>query len=40
MQMRVSGCMSLYKFVMGAEAKAKTATNNLPLLSMLAGVNY
>ena len=35
-QMRVSGCMSHYKFVLGAGAKAKTVTNNLPILSVLA----
>ena len=32
----VSGCTSHYKFVLGAGAKAKTVTNNLPLLSVLA----
>jgi hypothetical protein len=35
MQMRVSGCNGQYKFVLGAGAKAKTVTNNLPLLSVL-----
>ena len=35
-QMRVSGCKNHYKFVLGAGAKAKTVTNNLPLLSVLA----
>jgi hypothetical protein len=35
-QMRVSGCNGHYKFVLGAEAKAKTVTNNLPILSVLA----
>ena len=30
-QMRVSGCNGHYKFVLGAEAKAKSVTNNLPL---------
>jgi len=36
-QMRVSGCMNHYKFVLGAGAKAKTVTNNLPILSVLCG---
>ncbi len=35
-QMRVSGCMNHYKFVLGAGAKAKSVTNNLPILSVLA----
>jgi len=35
-QMRVSGCNGHYKFVLGAGAKAKTVTNNLPILSVLA----
>jgi hypothetical protein len=34
-QMRESGFNSHYKFVLGAGAKAKTVTNNLPLLSVL-----
>ena len=34
-QMRVSGCNSHYKFVLSAGAKAKTVTNNLPILSVL-----
>jgi hypothetical protein len=34
-QMRVSGCKNHYKFVLGAGAKAKTVTNNLPILSVL-----
>jgi hypothetical protein len=34
-QMRVSGCNSHYKFVLGAGAKAKSVTNNLPILSVL-----
>ena len=38
MQMRVSGCKNLYKFVLSAEAKAKSVTNNLPLLSVLYAV--
>jgi hypothetical protein len=37
-QMRVSGCQNHYKFVLGAEVKAKTVTNNLPILSVLKGV--
>jgi hypothetical protein len=36
-QMSVSGCKNHYKFVLGAGAKAKTVTNNLPILSVLAG---
>ena len=35
-QMRVSGCNNRYKFVLGAEVKAKSVTNNLPILSVLA----
>ena len=35
-QMRVSGCNYHYKFVLGAGAKAKSVTNNLPILSVLA----
>ena len=34
-QMRVSGCKSHYKAVLSARAKAKTVTNNLPILSVL-----
>jgi hypothetical protein len=34
-QMSVSGCNGHYKFVLGAGAKAKTVTNNLPILSVL-----
>jgi len=34
-QMRVSGCKNHYKAVLGAGAKAKTVTNNLPILSVL-----
>jgi hypothetical protein len=34
--MRVSGCNGHYEFVLGAGAKAKTVTNNLPILSVLA----
>jgi hypothetical protein len=39
-QMRVSGCKNHYKFVLGAGAKAKTVTNNLPILSVLGKVVY
>ena len=39
-QMRVSGCNGHYEFVLGAGVKAKSVTNNLPLLSVLAGVFY
>jgi hypothetical protein len=35
LQMRVSGCINHYKAVLGAGAKAKTVTNNLPILSVL-----
>ena len=34
-QMRVSGCNNHYKFVLSAGAKAKSVTNNLPILSVL-----
>jgi len=34
-QMRVSGCKNHYKFVLNAGAKAKSVTNNLPILSVL-----
>jgi hypothetical protein len=34
-QMSVSGCNNHYKFVLSAGAKAKSVTNNLPLLSVL-----
>jgi hypothetical protein len=37
-QMRVSGCIYHYKAVLGAGAKAKTVTSNLPILSVLANV--
>jgi len=38
-QMRVSGCKNHYKSVLGVGAKAKSVTNNLPILSVLyAGV--
>ena len=33
--MSVSGYNNHYKFVLGAGAKAKTVTNNLPILSVL-----
>jgi hypothetical protein len=32
--MRVSGCNGHYEFVLGAGAKAKTVTSNLPLAPM------
>jgi hypothetical protein len=35
LQMRVSGYNGYYKFVLGAGAKAKSVTNNLPILSVL-----
>ena len=35
-QMRVSGCIYHYKAVLGVGVKAKTVTNNLPILSVLA----
>jgi len=38
--MRESGFSLNYKFVLVAEVKAKTVTNNLPLLSVLCGVLY
>jgi len=34
--MRVSGCNGYYKFVLGPGARAKSVTNNLSLLSVLA----
>jgi len=34
-QMRVSGCKNYYKFVLSAGAKAKSVTNDLPILSVL-----
>ena len=34
-QMRVSGYNNQYKFVLSAGAKAKSVTNNLPILSVL-----
>ena len=37
-QMSVSGCNGYYKFVLGAGAKAKSVTNNLPILSVLCKV--
>ena len=37
-QMCVSGCMNHYKVVLGTGAKAKSVTNNLPILSVLADV--
>jgi hypothetical protein len=35
-QMSVSGCNNHYKFVLRAGVKAKSVTNNLPILSVLA----
>jgi len=35
-QMRVSWCKNFYKFFLSAGAKAKSVTNNLPILSVLA----
>ena len=35
-QVSVSGCNGHYKFVLRAGAKAKSVTNNLPILSVLA----
>jgi len=37
-QMRVSGCKYHFKFVLSAGAKAKSVTNNLPILSVLVAV--
>ena len=34
-QMSESGCKNRYKFVLSARAKAKSVTNNLPILSVL-----
>ena len=39
-QMSVSWCNGHYEFVLGAGAKAKSVTNNLPLLSVLAHVRF
>jgi len=39
-QMRVSGCNGHYEFVLGAGAKAKSVTNNLPILSVLGGRSF
>ena len=39
-QLRVSRCNGHYEFVLGAGAKAKSVTNNLPLLSVLAIVLF
>jgi hypothetical protein len=36
----VSGCNNHYKFVLGAGAKAKSVTNNLPILSVLGGRGF
>jgi hypothetical protein len=35
-QMRVSGCKNHYESVLSAGVKAKSVTNNLPILSVLA----
>ena len=34
-QISVSGCNNHYKFILSAGAKAKSVTNNLPILSVL-----
>ena len=39
-QMSVSGCNNHYKSVLGAGAKAKSVTNNLPILSVLCGAFF
>ena len=39
-QMRVSGCNGHYKFILSAGAKAKSVTNNLPILSVLGTVIF
>jgi hypothetical protein len=39
-QMRVSGCNNHYKYVLSAGTKAKSVTNNLPILSVLGNVIY
>ena len=39
-QMSVSGCKNHYEFVLSAGAKAKTVTNNLPILSVLCVAFY
>ena len=39
-QMRVSGFNNHYKFVLGPGAKAKSVTNNLPILSVLGVVLF
>jgi hypothetical protein len=39
-QMRESGHNKHYQFVLGAGIKAKTVTNNLPILSVLAKVMF
>jgi len=39
-QMRVSGYNNHYKFVLSAGVKAKSVTNNLPILSVLWAVGY
>jgi hypothetical protein len=37
-QMRVSGYINYYQSVLGVGVKAKTMTNNLPILSVLGAV--
>jgi hypothetical protein len=39
-QMRVSGCNRHYESVLSAGVKAKSVTNNLPILSVLGGRCY
>jgi len=39
-QMSVSGCNDHYKFILSAGAKAKSVTNNLPILSVLGAAFY
>ena len=39
-QMSVSGCIYHYKFILGPGVKAKSVTNNLPILSVLANGRY
>ena len=40
LQMSVSGCKNHYEFVLGVGAKAKSVTNNLPILSVLQPVHF
>ena len=39
-QMSVSGCSGDYEFVLRAGVKAKSVTNNLPILSVLGGAVF